>query len=86
MREGLLDVDRSWPRLLDLGEAAAYLGISRSAVRQLVGHGQLSRVRLPGAGKVPGTLDRFLLDKHDLDAVIERGKTRIESDFTGGRE
>ena len=31
--------------------ATAYLGISRSAVRQLVGAGQLSRVRLPGVGE-----------------------------------
>jgi len=53
--------------------------ISRSAIRQLVGNGQLCRVRLPGLSQAHGALDRFLLDKIDLDAVIERGKNRKES-------
>ena len=74
MKAVLLDVEKAEPRLLDLTAAAAYLGISRSAIRQLVDSGQLSRVRLPSPNEPHGRLDRFLLDKADLDAVIERGK------------
>ena len=74
MKAVLLDVEKAEPRLLDLTAAAAYLGISRSAIRQLVESGRLSRVRLPSPSQPHGRLDRFLLDKADLDAVIERGK------------
>lgn len=76
MKAVVLDVERSEPRLLDLAAAAAYLGISRSAIRQLVDSQRLSRVRLPSLSKSQGTLDRFLLDKADLDAVIDQGKKR----------
>jgi excisionase family DNA binding protein len=71
-------VEKAPPRLLDLTAAAAYLGISRSAIRQLVESGQLPRVRLPSLSQSHGRLDRFLLDKADLDGVIERGKERQE--------
>ena len=74
MKAVMLDVEKAGPRLLDLNAAAAYLGISRSAIRQLVDSGQLSRVRLPSPSQPHGRLDRFLLDKADLDAVVERGK------------
>jgi hypothetical protein len=79
MKAVIVDVERSEPRLLDLTAAAAYLGISRSAIRQLVDTGQLSRVRLPSLSRPDRRLDRFLLDKVDLDAVIERGKDRREA-------
>jgi hypothetical protein len=79
MKPVLVDVAKAEPRLLDLNSAAAYLGISGSAIRQLVESGQLSRVRLPSLSQPHGRLDRFLLDKADLDAVIERGKQRQES-------
>ena len=78
MKAVMLDVEKAGPRLLDLNAAAAYLGISRSAIRQLVDSGQLSRVRLPALSQPNGRLDRFLLDKADLDAVIERSKERQE--------
>jgi hypothetical protein len=71
-----LDVHKSEPRLLDLGNAAPYLDISRSAVRQLVESGQLSRVLLPSPRRPDETLDRFLVDKIELDAFIERNKER----------
>jgi excisionase family DNA binding protein len=76
MKSDVLDVERAETRLLDLEAAAVYLGISRSAVRQLVDNGRLARVRLPSLSRPDGSLDRFLLDKADLDAVIERGKDR----------
>ncbi len=76
MRAVVIDVEKSEPRLLDLTGAAAYLGISRSAIRQLVDSGQLGRVHLPSVRQSQGKLNRFLLDKLDLDAVIERSKDR----------
>ena len=79
MKAAILDVEKAEPRLLDPNGAAAYLGISRSAIRQLVDSGQLSCVRLPALSQPHGRLHRFLLDKADLDAVIERGKERQES-------
>jgi hypothetical protein len=72
----LLNVEKAEPRLLDLAGAAAYLGISRSAIRQLVDNGQLSRVHLPGLSQPDRSLHRFLRDKADLDAFIDRGKER----------
>ena len=47
MKTTLLDIQKAEPRLLDLGSAANYLGVSRSIVRQLVDSGQISRVLLP---------------------------------------
>ena len=76
MKPVLVEVEKAEPRLLDLTAAAAYLGISGSAIRQLVESGRLSRVRLPSLSQPQGRLDRFLLDKADLDAVIERSKER----------
>lgn len=76
MKAVVLDMEKSEPRLLDLAAAAAYLGISRSAIRQLVDCGQLARVHLPSLSQPQGRLDRFLLDKADLDAVVERCKGR----------
>jgi predicted DNA-binding transcriptional regulator AlpA len=76
MKAVILDVLKSEVRLLDLGNAATYLGISRSAVRQLVDSGQLSRVLLPSPRRPHETLDRFLVDKAEIDAFIERNKER----------
>jgi hypothetical protein len=72
----LVNVEKAEPRLLDLAGAAAYLGISRSAIRQLVDNGRLSRVHLPSLSQPDRSIDRFLLDKADLDAFIDRGKER----------
>ncbi len=47
MKAVVIEVEKSEPRLMDLTGAAAYLGISRSAIRQLVDSGQLARVHLP---------------------------------------
>ena len=76
MEAVILDIQKAEPRPLDLGSAATYLGISRSAVRQLVDSGQLSRVLLPSPRRPQETLDRFLVDKAELDAFIERNKER----------
>ena len=59
MKAVMLDVEKAGPRLLDLNAAAAYLGISRSAIRQLVDSGHLSRVRLPALSQPHGRLDQI---------------------------
>jgi hypothetical protein len=76
MKPTVLDVQKAEPRLLDLSGAAAYLGVSKSRVRQLVDSGQLSRVLLPSPRRPHENLDRFLVDKTELDSLIERNKKR----------
>ena len=76
MKTTLLDIQKAEPRLLDLGSAATYLGVSRSIVRQLVDSGQISRVLLPSPRRPHESLDRFLVDKTELDSLIDRNKER----------
>ncbi len=78
MKAVVIEVEKSEPRLLDLAAAAAYLSISRSAIRHLVDGGHLSRVHLPSIGRSQNRLDRFLIDKVDLDAIVERSKQLME--------
>ncbi len=78
MKAIVIEVEKSEPRLLDLAGAAAYLGISKSAVRHLVNGGHLSRVLLPPISLSQGRLDRFLVDKAELDAMVERSKELVE--------
>jgi excisionase family DNA binding protein len=59
-------------RLLSVHEAAAYLGLSHWTVRDLLHAGTIRPVRLPvGDGK---DVRRLLLDRHDLDALVENSK------------
>jgi excisionase family DNA binding protein len=60
------------PRLLDLEGAARYLAVSVWTVRDLLDAGRLPRVRLPGAGT--GGLRRVLLDREDLDHLVDQAK------------
>ncbi len=78
MKAIVIEMEKSTPRLLSIVDAAAYLGISRSAVRHLVNGGHLARVKLPGIGRACGRLNRFLLDKTDLDGIVERSKELVE--------
>jgi len=59
------------PRLLDLDNAARYLGVSAWVVRDLEHAGRLQRVRLR-LGK--RDVRRVLYDVADLDALVERAK------------
>jgi hypothetical protein len=66
------------PRLLDRDAAATYLSISVDTVDRLLQSGALHVVRLPvqrdrktGLG-VRGTTRRILLDRHELDSLIDR--------------
>jgi excisionase family DNA binding protein len=60
------------PRLLDLEQAAVYLGLSPWTVRELEAKRVLPRVRVPLPGS--GELRKLLFDKADLDRLIERWK------------
>jgi excisionase family DNA binding protein len=55
------------PRLLGLRDAGAYLGVSAWTARQLVERRELRLVKLPG-------IARWLVDRADLDALIEKAK------------
>jgi excisionase family DNA binding protein len=55
------------PRLLGVEDAARYLGVGPTTVRDLVMSGRLPRVRLD-------ELRRTLLDRLDLDAFIARSR------------
>jgi excisionase family DNA binding protein len=64
----------SCERLLSLPQAAAYLGVSYWTVRDLVANGTLAKVALPGGPNDSRSLRRVLIDRHDIDRLIERSK------------
>lgn len=70
-----------WPRLLGLEQAAAYLSLSVWTVREYLAAGVLSRVELPSAtdGVTKGTTRRVLLDRVDLDRLVEASKAGAEA-------
>ena len=61
------------PRLLDVEAAAGYLVISTWTIRAMIDAGTMRPVRLPLDGG--RELRRLLLDRLDLDRVIEAGKS-----------
>lgn len=61
-------------RLLNDRQGAAYLGVSRSQFRALVAAGNVPRVSVPGEDGRP--LRRLLVDRGDLDGLIEAWKRR----------
>jgi hypothetical protein len=63
------------PRLLDLNGAARYLGVSYWTVREYVFGGVLASVKLPCPRSKDGRpLRRILIDRRDLDALIEANR------------
>lgn len=54
-------------RLLGLDAAATYLDTTQRSIRRLIERGVLRAVQIP-------TLRRVLLDRQDLDRLIEAGK------------
>jgi hypothetical protein len=69
------------PRLLNLRQAAAYLGCSFWTARDYVLQGLIPVVEMPPLRPRPGdrarkTLRRVLVDRADLDAFIEARKRR----------
>jgi hypothetical protein len=65
------------PRLLNLKDSAAYLGIPIWSVRELVWGGALPQVRLPGVDGVRQR--RVWIDVRDLEAVVGRFKEREQA-------
>jgi hypothetical protein len=67
------------PRLLDKIQAAAYLGgVSVDQVERLINAGAVSVVKLP-AGRARGegaSCRRVLLDRLELDSLVERSRER----------
>jgi excisionase family DNA binding protein len=55
-------------RLLSLNAAATYLDTTQRTVRRLIARGVLQPVQIP-------TLRRVLIDRQDLDRLIDAGKT-----------
>jgi hypothetical protein len=66
-----------WPRLLDLKGSARYTSLSTWTIRDYLAGGILRRVELPSATR--GTTRRVLLDRLDLDALVEASKTGAEA-------
>jgi hypothetical protein len=69
---------RRW-RVLGLRAGAKYLGISYWSLRDLVINGHVPAVRFPGPRTGSGRLmRRLLVDRRDLDALIDRSREREE--------
>ena len=69
------------PRLLDKPAAAAYLGgVSVDQIDRLINAGAISVVKLPAtrARTAGETCRRILLDRLELDALIERWREKRE--------
>ena len=55
------------PRLVGIAVASRYLGVSAWTVRDLIEHGTLPRVALPGVRRV-------LVDQRDLDRLVDASR------------
>ena len=67
------------PRLLDLRAAGRYLGMSYWTIRDLVQAGTVPTVRIPCPRARDGrVIRRVLIDRRDLDALIERCREGAE--------
>jgi excisionase family DNA binding protein len=62
-------------RLLDVDQAAAYLGVSVWTVRSLIADKHLSTVKMPSVKHRGETTRRVLLDVRDLDAAVDRWRS-----------
>jgi len=63
------------PRLLDLKSAGQYYGVSYWTMRDLVFAGVIPHVTLPSPRTRDGRpIRRILIDRHDLDAFIDKNK------------
>jgi hypothetical protein len=60
------------PRLLNIPASARYMSVSPWVIRDLIANGTLRRVLIPGAGG--NDVRRVLLDRYDLDRLIEAAK------------
>jgi excisionase family DNA binding protein len=58
-------------RLLDIEGASKYMSVSVWTIRDLIASGTLKRVMIPLGGR---DVRRVLLDRRDIDALIDRVK------------
>jgi len=73
-------------RLLDLKQAASYTGLNYWHVRELALAGHIPVVRLPSSKNPSGEMRRILIDRIDLDALIDRKEgLNIEPVSTGAK-
>ena len=66
------------PRGLSIRDAAAYVGVSTWTVRSWLEAGTLKRLRIPMTSsetRKSGELRKILIDRVDLDNLIERWKS-----------
>jgi len=73
------------PRLLNVTQAAQYLGVSRWTVRDYILSGLLPAIPLPPLRPREGdrrrmTLRRMLIDRQDLDCFIDRQRAQPAGD------
>lgn len=64
------------PRLLSVEAAAQYLSVSSWSIRDYVASGRLPAVQLPAPRGQGRTIRRVLIDRADLDALVDRWKER----------
>jgi len=67
-----IDKMKGEQRLMGANEAARYMGLSYWTLRDLIWSGAIPLVQLPS--KNGGRLRRILVDRADLDRLIERSK------------
>lgn len=61
------------PRLFGVADAAQYLGVSVTYVRNLVSVGHLKRAHLPAVNGDAPASRRVLIDRAELDRLVEGG-------------
>jgi hypothetical protein len=74
----------AWPRLLSIEQAAQYLGVSYWTVREFINDGSIKAVPLPRPDtlrqrerrSLGDTVRRLLIDRLDLDALVDTWKRR----------
>ena len=75
-----------WPRLLSKQLAADYLSVDIQQVGRLIAAGQLSVVKLPAmrhadGRATTGTYRRVLIDRLELDRLVDANRETIGSPF-----
>jgi hypothetical protein len=63
------------PRIFDLHQAADYIGVSYWTMRDLVFAGMVPTVKIPNPRTKDGrVIRRTLIDRNDLDQLVEQNK------------
>lgn len=63
------------PRLLDAKDAAKYLGVSETRVREYVKYGKLRSITLPHPIQIAKDTRKLLVEVSELDDFIEKHKS-----------